>query len=404
MMAAAFYHRPPLQTANLIEPERFIILVPAHNEALTLPASLTAIKKLSGDQTTPTPLVVVVADNCTDNTAELARQAGTLVYERHDTELRGKGYALQWAIKRLLDEYDSSQFNALVIFDADTIPDPDFLRQMQRTLRSQTKRGATPVVLQGRYDVLEPRTSWRTLLLFAAFVIYNHIRPLGRAALGLSDGLRGNGMVFRREILEGLPWQAFSLVEDIEYTTRLALNGSKVTYVPEAKIYGQAAATGQQAGSQRMRWEGGRWAQARQDVPRLMRRAVTKADPVAFDRAVDLVIPPLALLVIGLVAFTLLDTVLWWWLGGTLLTVSLIGWLALLVGMVLFVLGGLIVGRAPLHAYLALAFAPVYILWKLGLYLKMLYQRSVPQEWVRTQRTKIESPAEILDTQAEIKG
>jgi cellulose synthase/poly-beta-1,6-N-acetylglucosamine synthase-like glycosyltransferase len=211
-------------------------------------------------------------------------------------------------------------------------------------------------------------------------------------------------MVFRREVLERLPWQAFSLVEDIEYTTRLTLAGLKVTYVPEAKIYGQAAATGQQAGSQRMRWEGGRWAQARQDVPRLLRRAVTKADPVAFDRAVDLLIPPLALLVIALVAPTLINTVLWWWLGGTLLAFSLLGWLALLVGMGLFVLGGLVVGRAPVYAYLALGFAPIYVLWKLGLYLKMLYQRSVPQEWVRTQRTKIESPAEVLDTQAEIKG
>jgi cellulose synthase/poly-beta-1,6-N-acetylglucosamine synthase-like glycosyltransferase len=301
--------------------------------------------------------------------------------------LRGKGHALQWAIARLLNEYDQSQFSALLIFDADTVPDAAFLREMQHGLDCGGK------VLQGRYDVLKPNETWRTLLLYSAFVIYNHIRPLGRASLKLSDGLRGNGMVFRREILEQFPWQAFSLVEDIEYTTRLALAGLKVTYVPEAVLYGQAAATGKQATSQRMRWEGGRWAQARQDIPPLMRRAVTRLDFVAFDRAFDLIIPPLALLAMLLVIPTVLNTVLWLWLGGSL-GATLTGWLGLLAGMGLFVFGGLAVARAPRYAYLALLFAPIYIIWKMRVYAKMLFRR-IPQEWVRTQRSKIE----VIDTQ-----
>lgn len=202
-------------------------------------------------------------------------------------------------------------------------------------------------------------------------------------------------MVFRREILERFPWEAFSLVEDIEYTTRLALAGLSVTYVPSAKLYGQAATTGKQATSQRMRWEGGRWAQAKQDVPPLLRRAVTKADFVAFDRAFDLLIPPLALLAIGLVIPTLLNLGLWLWLGGAL-GATLIGWFGLLLGMALFVFGGLLVARAPRYAYLALLFAPLYIIWKMRIYAKMLFRR-IPQEWVRTPRAKID----LADTQTQ---
>lgn len=389
MVAAAFYRRPvPPQQAGFTG-EKLVILIPAHNEALTLPASLAAIQQMRAERA---PLIVVVADNCTDETAALARQAGAQVYERHDLEKRGKGYALQYGIARLLAEYDPSRFDTLVVFDADTLPDPAFLDEVRLALRS----GGT--VLQGRYDVLDPRTSPRTRLLYAAFLIYNHIRPLGRATLGLSDGLRGNGMVFRREVLERFPWQAFSLVEDIEYTTRLALAGQKVTYVPQARFYGQAAATGRQASSQRMRWEGGRLAQARQDVPPLLGRALAKADLVAFDRALDLLIPPLALLVIALVAGTLVSGWLWWWLGGALLAAGLMGWLGLLAAMGLFVFGGLAVARAPRYAYLALLFAPVYVIWKMRIYAKMLFRR-VPREWIRTQRSKIEVP----DTQKMVK-
>ena len=379
MIAAAFY-RPPKPAAT-ISPDihHFVILIPAHNEALTLPATLETIKTLRTNDN-HAPQIVVVADNCTDNTAELARQAGVTVYERHNTELRGKGHALRESIERLLDE---TQFEALVVLDADTIPDQAFLREAQHALH----RGAE--VIQGRYDVLKPNASWRTLLMYSAFVIYNHIRPLGRVTLGLSDGLRGNGMVFRREVLVNFPWQAFSLVEDIEYTTRLTLAGISVTYVPQAKIYGQAAATRQQATSQRMRWEGGRWAQAKQDVPRLLKWAIRKADWRAFDRAMDLIIPPLALLIIALSGLLGLNALLWWWLGETGLGTTLLGWVGLLIAMGLFVFGGLVVAHAPRQAYLALLFAPLYIVWKLGLYARMAVNRT-PREWVRTPRAKIE--------------
>lgn len=383
--AAAFYRNTNKPLTKTSEPERYVILVPAHDEALTLPATIETVKALKVSSITdiPTPLVVVVADNCTDDTAEIARKAGVIVYERHNTELRGKGHALQFAIEKLMQEYSYDQFNALVIFDADTVPDKNFLDEATKALRS----GA--VVIQGRYDVLKQQASWRTHLLYVALVLYNHIRPLGRASLKLSDGLRGNGMVFQRKILEQLPWQAFSLVEDIEYTNRLAMAGLKVTYVPEAQVYGQAATTSKQATSQRMRWEGGRWQQARQDVPPLLKRTISKKDWVAFDRAFDLLIPPLALLAIGLLSLTGLSALLWLLTRSKKLYVMLWAWVSSLFGLAVFVFGGLAVARVPLKSYLALLFAPFYIVWKLQIYVRMFLGRT-PQQWVRTVRSKID--------------
>ena len=390
MLAASFYgrHRKLSQniTGEVSSVTKFVILVPAHDEALTLPTTLQTIKALryTGDRgQVLSPIVVVIADNCTDTTAKVARDAGVIVFERHDKTLPGKGQALNWAIKLLLQQYAPAEFNALVIFDADTVPDKAFLTEANQALYDGGQ------VLQGRYDLLNQGQSWRTRLLYSALVLYNHIRPLGRTVLGLSDGLRGNGMVFRRQVLEQLPWQAFSLVEDIEYTNRLALAGIKVTYVPQALIYSQAAHTGKQASSQRMRWEGGRIKQAKQDVPTLMHQFLTKRDWVAFDRAVDLIIPPLTILLFGLGGLTFISLLTWLWLGGLSLSISLVGCLFLLAAMVFFVIGGLWIGRCPLSAYTALLFAPFYMLWKLPLYLKMGLSRA-PQQWIRTSRSKIE--------------
>jgi len=364
-------------------PHRYLILIPAHDEAQILPATLEWVKKLRiNHPDAQPPTVVVVADNCTDSTAQIAFQAGVKVYERHNLDKRGKGHALEWAFERI--PVDFPAYEAVVIFDADTMPDLDFLNAAERTLQSGAQ------VIQGRYDVLKPGQTWRTALMYVAFVLYNHIRPLGRLALGLSDGLRGNGMVFRREILERFPWQAFSLVEDIEYGNRLASAEVKVTYAPGAKIYGQAAANGAQATSQRLRWEGGRLAQARQDVPSLMKLAFKRRSFIPFDRAADLIIPPLGLLMALTMVLAVLNLAIWWWLGDPALGWLSLGWLALIAGEVSFVLGGLLVARAPGRAYLALVFAPIFIAWKMRIYAILLLRR-IPSEWVRTERTKIEA-------------
>jgi 1,2-diacylglycerol 3-beta-glucosyltransferase len=381
-LAAAFY-RKPKSTAASVNPDEFVIIVPAHNEEVTLPATLAAFKQLrtgKGNLIKPEQ-IVVIADNCTDSTAEIARSAGVVVYERHDTTNRGKGFALRYVFEKL--PLDFPQYNYYAIFDADTIVDPDFINHAVTTLG----RGAQ--VMQGRYDVLKPEETRRTQLMYVAFVLFNHIRPLGRRVLGFSDGLKGNGMVFRRRVLEKYPWQAYSIVEDIEYGTRLTEAGIRVEYVPEAKLYGQAPTGGKQALSQRMRWEGGRGAQARQDVPKLLKVALKRRSLIPFDRAMDLIIPPLGLLFSVIVFLGIINALVWIVLGGTLLGILALLWALPLAGILLFVLAGLLVARVPAKAYIALAFAPFYLLWKLWVYFILLTRR-LPKEWVRTERAKIE--------------
>jgi cellulose synthase/poly-beta-1,6-N-acetylglucosamine synthase-like glycosyltransferase len=382
-LAAAFYRKPKTTIAT-VNPDEFVIIIPAHNEEITLPVALDAFKNLKvtdGSFIKPEQ-ILVIADNCSDQTADIARAKGVMVYERQDAENRGKGFALKYAFEKL--PLDFPQYKYYAIFDADTIVDPDYL------LHAISAMGQNVQVMQGRYDILQPEQNRRTMLMYVAFVLFNHIRPLGRRVLGFSDGLKGNGMVFRRDVLEKHPWRAYSIVEDIEYGTRLTEAGIKVEYVPEAKLYGQAPTSGKQAVSQRMRWEGGRGAQARQDVPKLLKVALKRRSLIPFDRAMDLIIPPLGLLFSIIVFFALVNALVWIVLGGTLLGIIALMWVIPMAGIFLFVLGGLLVARVPAKAFLALAFAPFYILWKLWVYFVLLTRR-LPQEWVRTERTKIET-------------
>ncbi len=383
-IAAAFYRRPKVRAgtdATTRYPE-MVILIPAHDEALTLPDTLEHFKNLRLDRAgLVKPKIVVIADNCTDDTAELAWRAGVQVYERHDTELRGKGHAMRWAFEKL--PMDFPNYQAVVIFDADTVPHQDFMIEAAAAIYRGVK------VMQGRYDVLKPFETWRTSLMYIAFAIFNHIRPLGRASLGLSDMLKGNGMVFSRETLETIPWNSYSLVEDLEHTTRLVLAGIPIKYVPEAKLYGQAAATRKQATSQRLRWEGGRGAQARSDVPKLMKAAFKKRSFIPFDRAMDLIIPPLGLLVALIGFFAIINWMALWLVGGTWLFWSAALWLVPVVGIVFFVIIGLLVAKVPPRAYLSLLYAPFYVIWKLWIYFT-LFTRRLPKEWVRTERNKID--------------
>jgi cellulose synthase/poly-beta-1,6-N-acetylglucosamine synthase-like glycosyltransferase len=243
-------------------------------------------------------------------------------------------------------------------------------------------------VVQGRYDVLSPFQNWRTLMQYTAAALAQHVRPMGRMVLGLSETLHGNGMVFRREVLERVPWQAYGLVEDMEYALRLTRQGYRIEYASDAIIYTQAPTTGEQALSQRLRWEGGRGSQARQNLLPLFRQAFQKRSLILLDRALDLLVPPLALLVMSVTSVALLNLFLWVWLGGNWSAWNAILGLALMAGLVLYVIGGLLVARVPWRAFVMLSFAPFYLLFKLRVYATLLF-RHVPVEWVRTPRTSI---------------
>jgi cellulose synthase/poly-beta-1,6-N-acetylglucosamine synthase-like glycosyltransferase len=332
---------------------------------------------------------VVVADNCTDDTAALARAGGALVLERQDATRRGKGYALAWAFERLLgpdspleQEGAAGAIAAFAIVDADTEVAPDFLSRMAARLPSSPL--TEPLALQGYYGVQNPEGGWRAALMEAAFDLVNHVRPLGAERLGLYVGLKGNGMVFTRALLRAAPWSGSSITEDIDYGLDLLLHhGWRVRYVPEARVRAQMPVGGQGATTQRERWERGRYQLLRARVPGLIAQGLRRFDRRLLSAALDLLTPPLAELCV-LLALWAAAAGIGWRLGALG-----IGWLigcgAALIGLGLYLLGGLKASGASPLAYKALLRAPFYIVWKLALYALRLTRRG-DNEWVRTAR------------------
>lgn len=353
---------------------RFALLVPAHDEEKLLPALLENIRQLDYPRQLFT--LYVVADNCTDQTAALARAAGVVAYERFDRLNIGKGYALQWLLARLQE--DGAQFDAAVILDADSVISSNFLQVMDAKLASGER------VIQAHYAVLDPERSWVMSLRAAALALVHYARPLGRLALGGSVGLKGNGMVFHREILAAHQWSA-SVTEDIEYHMSLVLAGERVAFAPDATVWAEMPGTLRGAHSQNVRWEQGRVQLATTYIPKLLRAIFASpiqrnrpARYVLLDSIMEHLIPPFSVVTGGTVLYLLL-TLIW----GTPALVLLAG--CLLLGQLVYILAGLILARTPISTYRALLYAPFFILWKVWLLVRVL-GRSEQQGWVRTAR------------------
>ena len=201
LLLAATRRRPKISPSAGAEP-RLAVLIPAHDEELVLASTLLSLR--AQDFPADRFEMIVVADNCTDSTAEIARAHGVSVWERQNLAQRGKGWALAWATQKLLTR--ETPPDAVVIIDADTHAAPDFLTRMADALKTRTDtRGFCAI--QGRYGVLNADEGWRAALMAGAFDLFNHVKPLGRDALGLSVGLKGNGMAFTRALLEAAPWR-----------------------------------------------------------------------------------------------------------------------------------------------------------------------------------------------------
>ena len=371
--------RPPKPGAATPPPpsrRRFAILVPAHDEELVIGRALDSFAAL--DYPSDLFQVHVVADNCSDRTADIVRAAGFHVHERVDAVAPGKGPALNWVYQRVRSS--SWQFEAVVIVDADTTLHPAFLRHIAAELDG----GA--LALQAFYGVRDAGDSAAAALRFAALACRHHVRPLGRTALGGSCGLFGNGMVFATELMDGLSWTGH-LTEDMEFQMELLLDGHRVGYVPGATLEAEMPGTLDAAASQNERWELGRIEMARRYVPVLARRAVRQRRhrAASVDAVLDHLVPPLSVLIAanaicgtGSLAMAVLarrrvDRVN--------LAVSAAS-SAAIVGHVLF---GLRSVDAPPAIYRALWKAPRLIVWKVALWRRVL-DKPADVEWTRTTR------------------
>ena len=365
-------------TASVDEPcSRFVVLVPAHNEATTLPTLLSSLAAV--DYPASMLTVHVVADNCEDDSASLASAAGAVVHERFDSLNPGKGPALNWLMSRLAERDDS--FDAAVFVDADTSVSTDFLRMLDRRFRS----GA--VVVQGRYGVRDAFESPPAALRYCALACRHHLRPLARTAIGGSCGLFGNGMAMTRQLAMSRQWTDH-LVEDMEFQVELFLSGIRVEYEPEAAVEAEMPHTYASSASQHERWELGRIDIARRYVPRLARQMVARKQHnrlATGDMVADLLMPPLSVVALAVVTSAALG-------GGAAAlapsrtTRSNAAVACSFTGiLIIHVITALKLVGAPRRAYRALIHAPRLAGWKVLLLIRSLGTSDTPA-WIRTRR------------------
>lgn len=347
---------------------RVAVLVPAHDEAAIIRATLASIapQLLEGDR------LLVVADNCTDDTAQLARDAGAEVVERFDSVLRGKGYALDFGVRHLAEQPPE----VVIVVDADCQVGEGAIDCLARRYH-QTQR---PV--QALYLMRAPvGAGLKVQVAEFAWRVKNLVRPRGWARLGLPCQLMGAGMAFGWHDLTLINLANGHLVEDVKLGLDLCQQGKPPVFCPEALVTSQFPASQQGLNSQRTRWEHGHLGLMLADAPKRALAAVTQGNGSLLAMTLDLLVPPLALLVLTLLGLNLVA-----WLAYLLFDVAAPAWIALIaLGMLsLAVLLAWARFCRELIPFSVLLYAPFYAAKKIPLYLGFLIKRQV--EWVRSKR------------------
>jgi cellulose synthase/poly-beta-1,6-N-acetylglucosamine synthase-like glycosyltransferase len=353
--------------------QRITVLIPAHNEEFGLPVTIRDLlpQLKTGDR------LVVIADNCTDRTAKVARDLGAIVLERQNLQEVGKGYALDYGLRYLANDPP----DVLILIDADCRVSPGAIAHLTQ-LSLKTGRPAQATYLMEKPAKPSPRDGVSAL----AFTVKNLVRPLGLSRLNLPCLLTGTGMAFPWAAIQSVNLANGHLVEDMKLSLDLTIAGYPPVYCPEANIMGCLPQQEKAARSQRTRWEHGHLQAMSAYVPMLVKAAFTKGQLAALALAMELSVPPLSLLVMA-------------WIGVMVMT-SIWGVLAAAwLPMGLSAIAGVLLLTAILSAWAKfgrndlplgqLIMIPFYVLWKIPLYFKFLVK---PQNtWVRTERDPVES-------------
>lgn len=343
---------------------RLAVVVPAHNEEQGLPNTLNCL--LSADQAPAAADIYVIADNCTDSTADVARGHGVTVLEREDAVNRGKGHALNWAFSQLLEQ----DYAAFINVDADTRIAPNFFQIYRRFF------SAGGAAAQSAYYVGNPEVNLRTRLQYIAFLAFNYLRPRSRRNLGLSGGILGNGFGLSAETLREIPYDSFSIVEDLEYHARLVRAGKRVVFLAETSVYSDMPATAEEAQSQRERWEGGRFRMIVDQTPRLLKGLCAESRLRLIEPLLELWLLPLSYHILLLLILAVIGI-------GKFFGIYALFSLAVIV---LHILVAMVVGKATVADWKALFAAPFFILWKLTRLGGIVKTASKGASWKRTSR------------------
>ena len=235
-----FKEKPVLEEKT----NRFMAIIPAHNEENVVKNLISSLKR----QNYPKDAydIYVIADNCDDKTAEIARKAGAIVYERFDPMKKTKGAALNWFLAQKIKE--DAPYDAFCIFDADNIVDENFLSKMNMKLC----QGET--VVQGYRDIKNPTDSWITAGYAIFYWTMNRFYHLARYNIGLSPLINGTGFMVRFDQVKPEGWNTETLTEDIEFSLKQIIKGRKIGWAKDAIVYDEQPVGFKQSWSQRSRW------------------------------------------------------------------------------------------------------------------------------------------------------
>ena len=345
------------------------VLIPAHNEQFVIEQTLRTLLPTLSDN----DRVVVVADNCDDETVQIAQQAGTTVIERNDTERRGKAYALEFGVRYL--EQDPP--DVVVVIDADCFVEPDTIDTISR----MAHRMGRPVQSLNLCDP-DPTAGPKQIVSALAMRFRNLIRPLGLSYLKLSCHLMGTGMAFPWSVIRQAPLASSKLTEDLQLGIDLAISGHFPVFCPTVKVTSGLPSQNDAFVSQRRRWEHGSLRTAITQIPRVLVHSAYQRKLRLLGIGLDLSVPPLSLLAMIWTAATITVTLLWF-VGASGLPAGMLagGGLAMLAA----ILTGWAVFCRHVIPWTALVMVPAYVLKKLPIYLSFFLMKH-QKEWVPTKR------------------
>ena len=272
---------------KILTPKKtFAVIVAAHNEQAVIGQLIDNLQKLEY----PKELydIFVVADNCSDNTAAIARAGGAIVYERTSSVGKGKGFALEWMFNQLFAM--ERQYDAVVVFDADNLVHPRFLLEMNNRLLKGDK------LIQGYLDAKNPYDTWVSGTFAIAFWVIDHIWHLAKTNIGLSSVLGGTGMCIATDVLKRHGVGATCLTEDMEFTMKSLVEGIKTTWAHDAIVYDEKPLTFRQSWNQRKRWAQGQFDVAQRFIPKMIQAGIARRDIRILDGCLHLLQPHFLLL------------------------------------------------------------------------------------------------------------
>lgn len=307
VIVSLFAWFPRKEKALVMEKQHtFALVVAAHNEQSVIGNMVDSLAALHYDKERYD--IYVIADNCTDKTAQIARERGAIALERFNEEKRGKGHAMDWAFQQIFE--GEREYDAICIFDADNIVHCEFLNEMNKRLC----QGYDAV--QGYIETKNPYDTWITASYAITFSCMNKLYQTARHNLGLPIQLNGTGFALRTHVIKEYGWGATCLAEDMEFTMKLLLNNIQVGWAEKAIVYDEKPLTLSQSWKQRTRWTQGHADVASRFIPKLAKKMFKEHKLACFDCIVYLIQPLLMMvlavtLVMGIIQGLYPDTKIW---------------------------------------------------------------------------------------------